>query len=165
MQTTVTVSGTIDLVDEFYCEKTITLKFCDSDVDGLTFVIEKTIVTDDVTNNFSYTLPRLRYDLQITSLYFLREVLDVDAQSGNVSLGTIELLNGNGTGAGGVPDNTVDDYDLDLVTLVFDECSPSMGYDARADFNCDGCVDIFDLDIVIRNYNEVGDSAADCGPP
>jgi alpha-tubulin suppressor-like RCC1 family protein len=171
LQTTVHITGTLDMgllgCGSCDCTKQVTFRFCDDDVDGLDVAFDKVVTVDESSGAFDIIVPRLRYDyVYITSPGFLAKLLsDKDARTGNVSLGTIELLGGDATGMGGVPDNSVDVLDLDALIAAFDACDGDPAYDAAADFNCDGCVDVLDLDILMANFDMAGDSAPmNCDP-
>jgi hypothetical protein len=57
--------------------------------------------------------------------------------------------------------NRVTLADFSILTSAINHCAPSSSYDARADFNADGCLSLFDFSLLSMNYGEQGDLAPD----
>ena len=54
-------------------------------------------------------------------------------------------------------DNVVNTQDRKLLNQSFNRCLGDAKYNALADLNLDNCVNSFDMDILLHNYDQVGD--------
>src|SRR5262249_2329337 len=110
-------------------------------------------VTLSATGTFTLTdIPPGAYNLAIKGSKWLRKVVAVNASNGNVSGVNATLLPGDVTG-----NNIVDIAYLAELADAFNTTPASPHWNANADLNCDGKVDILDLGLLADNYGKSGD--------
>lgn len=96
---------------------------------------------------------RAAFDVSFKFRSFLRKTIAVDASTGNVTLGTQNLVNGDVNG-----DNVVNESDLVLVQNALSQSSGRPGRGQQwVDLNGDGRVTAEDVRIVRRSLGQTGD--------
>jgi serine protease len=140
---------------------TVTLNGAVNEAQTLTFEFRPTggganvtrTVTLGATGAFTLTdIPPGSYNLAIKGRKWLRRVVAVNASNGNVSGVMATLLPGDVTG-----NNVVDIADLGELADAFNATPASPNWNANADLNCDGKVNILDLGLLAENYGRSGD--------
>jgi hypothetical protein len=76
-----------------------------------------------------------------------------------VSIGETTLVAGDAE-----PDNTIDLADVLAAEAAFGQCSGAARYAPIADFNQNGCIDAFDVAVVLDNLGRVGPTRWVVGP-
>jgi sugar lactone lactonase YvrE len=110
-------------------------------------------ITPDQNGYFSVPdVPRSVYMVSVKGSKWLRQTKWMDTTSGDVSLNFfLYAADANG-------DNIVESVDLIMLKQAFNTGPGDALWDPRADFNCDGWVDVFDLDLLVRNFKKRGDN-------
>ena len=147
-----TVAGTVSLEQVPAGFRNQTLNFAFRPVaGGASFTRTQTLTS---SGGFSFTdISAANYNLAINGAKWLRSVVAVNANNGNVTNVSAAL---NGADANG--DNSVDATDFGILVSAYNTDSSVVGggYDGRADFNCDGLIDATDFGIMVGDYNTVG---------
>ena len=147
-----TVAGTVSLeqVPAGFQNQTLNFEFRPLP-GGASFVRTQTLTS---SGGFSFTdIPAGSYNLAINGSKWLRSVVPVNANNGNVTNVSAAL---NGADANG--DNSVDATDFGILVSAYntDSSVTGGGYNAQADFNCDGAINATDFGILVGNYDTVG---------
>ncbi|MCS6775708.1 MAG: dockerin type I domain-containing protein [Chloroherpetonaceae bacterium] len=96
-------------------------------------------------------IPFGRYDVAAKGVKWLRHTLPIDLMQ-NVHDRLFYLHAGDADG-----NNRIDMQDFYMLLRAFDSGPGAPHWDPLADFNCDGAVDVLDLDLLIRNFDMAGD--------
>ncbi len=93
------------------------------------------------------------YAVMVRGAHTLQRVINVTLQAGSntVDLGT--LPEGDA-----VDDNTINVLDFSRMTSSYNQCAPTAGYMAQADFNNDQCINAQDVALLTHNFGRSGDA-------
>lgn len=148
--TKVTLSGAIELQgNETSSEVPVTFEFramygCPS--------LVRTIVPDKYGNYAIPDIPFGRYEVAVKGSKWLRSTAILDMVQ-DIAGQHFTLYAGDADG-----NNHIDSNDLALFIEAFDSDPTSDNWNPLTDFNCDNYVDVFDLDLLIQNFDREGDS-------
>ncbi len=112
-------------------------------------------VTLSESGHFSTALPLGPYTLVVERKQYLTRILELELTLADepVELPPLELLAGDVTGS-----NRVGVADLARLSLAYRATSRDEHWDAMADLNGDGVVNMLDLDLLSQNYGLEGDA-------
>ena len=147
-----TLSGTVTLEAVVNSVQPINFEFT-STTNASNFV---RTVTLDASGHFTLTgLPADTYSLGVKGYKWLRTTTSLNLLNSDVTNLAVTLQGGDATN-----DNIIDvgDYALfyNAYDTVYDPADPLNGYDIRADFNCDGVIDLEDYSYFSRNGGDSG---------
>ena len=153
-QTTGFLSGTISLDGIVSNDPAQQINFEFSPTSGTATVF---LMTAMITANGLYTLTKVpvgTYSVGIKGLKWLRAVVPVTVTTSPTPAAASATL----TACDANNDNVVDNSDLDILVSAYNTSAsvPGSGYDIRADFNCDGNVDVNDWTLFFYDYGSVG---------
>lgn len=129
----------------------ITLEFVGTGTTGIS--LTRSAVTDQ-NGNFSVAMvPAGSYDVYIKQVHTLRAKISTSfGSSDSATLPTVTLLEGDVDN-----NNVVDLIDWSVLVTNYTKCVGSVGYNAGANLNERGCVDLNDVTLLIANYGKMGD--------
>ena len=148
------VAGKITLQDVVNSAQTITMEF--RPVDG-TEPFDRTTTLDASGKYMIDNIPAKKYVVHIKGRKWLARNIVVDATSGNVD-NAHALLRAGDVNDSSASFNAVDLDDLGDLANAFNTAPGDSLWNASADLNCDGSVDITDLGLLALNFNAVGDN-------
>jgi hypothetical protein len=148
---TAKVSGVVTLKGCVPAHRDQALSFEFRPTDGSQALTRSVTLSSDGTFVLS-DVPGGSYALAVKGDRWLRKVVSVDSHEGDVSGLEVTLVPGDING-----DNTVDGADFELLAEAYQSAPGTSGWNPRADLNCDGKVNIFDLGLLADGYGKTGD--------
>jgi probable HAF family extracellular repeat protein len=148
---TASVSGVVTLRGCVAAHQDQTLTFAFRPIDGSQALTRSVTLASD--GSFALgDVPGGSYAVAVKGDRWLQKVVSVDSREGDVSGVAVTLLPGDING-----DNSVDGADFELLAEAYQSAPGTSSWNPRADLNCDGRVNIFDLGLMADGYGKTGD--------